>query len=107
MKNVFHCIWKIRGELQVKEVGEKIFIFQFDEWWEKERVLIQQPWMFNKSLVLFRDFYGFSSPETICMDWCLFWVQIHGLPLGLMNEKIIIAVGKMIGQVLKMDADGE
>ena len=35
---MYSRIWKIMGEIQVKEVREKVFIFQFDEWWEKESV---------------------------------------------------------------------
>ena len=63
--------------------------------------------MFNISLVLFREFDGFSSLETMCMEWSPFWIQIHELPLGLMNEKIDVAIEKTIGQVLETNANGE
>ena len=40
----------------------------------------------------------------MCMDWCQFWVQIHGLPLGMMNEKIGIVLGEAFGEVLEVDS---
>ena len=58
MKNVFSPIWKFMGDLQMTEVGDKVFIFQFDVWCVKERVLIQQPWYFKNFLVIFMDFDG-------------------------------------------------
>ena len=43
MKNVFMKIWKIRSGLSVREVGERLFLFQFEDSLEKDRVLQQQP----------------------------------------------------------------
>ena len=36
---------------------------------------------------------------------CLFRVQIHGLPLGLMNEKIGVVLGEVIGDVEEIVTD--
>ena len=42
MRNVFSKIWKLSGALSIKEVGEKVYLFRFEKWVEKERVLYQQ-----------------------------------------------------------------
>ena len=44
-----------------------------------------------------------SSLEDVNMDWCSFWVQIHGLPLGLMIEKIGIVVEESMGEVFEVN----
>ena len=80
-------LWKISGDLQIKEVGEKTYIFRFQEWIEKEKILIQQPWSFNKALVVFQDFDGVVSLKGLKLDWYPLWIQIHGLPLGMMNAR--------------------
>ena len=50
-------------------------------------------------------FNGFSSPKSVSIDWCPFWVQIHGLPLGLMNEKVGIVLVEALGEVLEVDSN--
>ena len=81
MRSILHKVWNLEAGLEVKEVDDKVYVFQFEDEVEKDRVIEQQPWSFNKSLIVLKEFDGFSSPYSINMEWCLFWVQIHGLPL--------------------------
>ena len=88
MRNVFMKIQKLKYGGTVHEVGERLFIFHFKDQTEKDRVFRKQPWSFNKALIVLQEVDGHSNIKAANMDWCLFRVQIHGLPLGLMNEKI-------------------
>ncbi|XWS53817.1 hypothetical protein CRYUN_Cryun10bG0032700 [Craigia yunnanensis] len=96
MKNVLSNVWKLSSGMVVKEVGNRIFVFQFQENKEKERVLLRQPWSFNKSLLVLQNLEENMKPEEVKIQWCPFWVQEHGLPLGLMTEKIGIVLGESI-----------
>ena len=42
MKNVFSKIWKLSGDFTISEVGEKNFLFRFEQLVEKERMLYPQ-----------------------------------------------------------------
>ena len=103
MKSILKNVWKISSRLVIKVIGDKVYVFQFEDVVEKDRVLIRQPWSFNKSSIVLKDFNGMSSLEDVNMDRCQLWVQIHGLPLGLMNEKIGIVLGEAIGEVIEVD----
>ena len=46
------------------------------------------------------------KPEEFKIQWCSFWVQIHGLPLGLMTEKIATVLSESIGDVEEVDVEG-
>ncbi|XWS20362.1 hypothetical protein CRYUN_Cryun31cG0095000 [Craigia yunnanensis] len=96
MKTVLQKVWKVLSGLIIKEVKEQIFVFQFENLIEKDRTLVKQPWSFNKSLIVLKDFDGVSSPDDINMDRCPFWIQIHSLPLGLMTEKNGIVLEKVM-----------
>ena len=39
MKIVFSRIWMIKGSFRIREVGEKSFLFQFDDWIDNEMVM--------------------------------------------------------------------
>ena len=107
MKNVLSSIWKLSYGMSIREVGCRLFIFHFEENLEKERVLLRQPWSFNKSLQVLGNFEGHEKPEEVKLQWCPFRVQIHGLPLGLMTAKIGTVLGESIGDVEEVDVDEE
>ena len=105
MRNVFLKIWRLKLEMTIREVGERRFLFYFDNETEKDRVFQNQPWSFNKSLIVFKEFDGHTRPDNVNMDWCNFNVQIHGLPLNLMNEKIGVILGESMGEVEDVECD--
>ena len=41
MKSVLHQVWKLACGLEIKEVGDNVFVFQFEEEAEKDRVLVR------------------------------------------------------------------
>ncbi|XWS16514.1 hypothetical protein CRYUN_Cryun34aG0095000 [Craigia yunnanensis] len=104
MKMVLQNIWKISVRLVIKEVRDRMFVFQFEDGAEKDKVLMRQPWSFIKCLIVLKEFDGMSSPNEVDMNWRPFWVQIHGLPLGLMSEKIGIMLGEAIGEVVVIES---
>ena len=40
MKNVLSTIWKLISRMSITEIGSRLFIFQFEDNEEKERVLL-------------------------------------------------------------------
>ncbi|XWS39417.1 hypothetical protein CRYUN_Cryun18bG0052800 [Craigia yunnanensis] len=53
------------------------------------------------------NFKGNEKPNEVNLQWCPFWVQIHGLLLGLMSGKIGTILGESIGDVEEINADEE
>ena len=41
------------------------------------------------------------------MEWCPFTVQVHGLPLGLVTERIGVILGEVFGDVLEVETDDD
>ena len=107
MKNVLSTIWKLSARMTIKEVGVRVYIFHFEDVGEKESVLLRQPWSINKSLLILENYDGQSNPEDINFRWCPFWVQVHGLPLGMMTEKTGLILGESMGDVEEVDTDEE
>ena len=54
MARTFKTLWKPRGELKIKDVGDNILLFEFEDCLDLEQVLEFEPWSYDKSLVLFQ-----------------------------------------------------
>ncbi|XVE98611.1 hypothetical protein REPUB_Repub03eG0121200 [Reevesia pubescens] len=67
------------------------------------RSVFQKPWPFNKSLVVLIEYDGLTSAKMVNMDYGPLWVQIHGLPIRMMNEKIAIVLADSMGDVEEVD----
>ena len=53
------------------------------------------------------DFDEHNTPDSVELSWCPFSVQIYGIPLGMMNEKVAYASGRSIGNVIEVDNGGD
>ncbi|XVF85136.1 hypothetical protein PTKIN_Ptkin17bG0093900 [Pterospermum kingtungense] len=78
-------------------------MFHFEDEGEKHKVLVRQPWSFNKSLFVLQEVSGNLSPKLIKFDWCPFWIHVYGLPLAMMTERIGIILGESMGEVEEID----
>ncbi|XVE96179.1 hypothetical protein REPUB_Repub02eG0199500 [Reevesia pubescens] len=103
MKYVLTKVWKLKSDLLLREIGEKIFIFQFENLLGKNRIYLSQPWTFNKALIVLQEYDGITPIKKLRLCWCPFWVQIHSLPLCLMNEKVGVVLGESLGDVEKVE----
>jgi hypothetical protein len=78
-----------------------MMLFEFEESADLERVLLHEPWSYDKSLVAFRRIEEEDEPETIAFDRATFWIQIHNLPVLALKKEIALAIGKSAGTVVR------
>lgn len=70
---------------------------KFEEIHDKARVIRDDPWNFDKCLILVKQFEGGQQVKNICMEEVLFWVRVHDLPLMAHKEH----VGQRVGAALR------
>ncbi|XVF37028.1 hypothetical protein REPUB_Repub19eG0110300 [Reevesia pubescens] len=87
LRTVFTKVWKIFEGMQVREIGDKTFISIFMTLWTE---------------------IGFSplNRGPLTRPWCPFWIQIHGLPIEMMNVKVGTVIAESIGDVEEVDSRG-
>nr|POE55977.1 hypothetical protein CFP56_62806 [Quercus suber] len=102
----FKPLWKPGGELKIRDVGDNILIFEFEDSLDLERVLEFEPWSYDKSLVVFQRAVEAESALSLDYSWASFWIQIHNVPDHLLSQETGESVGKTLGKVLRV-ADPE
>lgn len=73
VSQTFKPLWKIIGEMKIRDIGFNIWLFVFDD------VLEFVPWSYDKSIVAFRDAVNVESALLLSFDAVTFWVQLHNV----------------------------
>ena len=100
-------LWRARKEFKIREVGDHTLLFVFELETDAQRVLAQESWSFDKHLILLQR-YDYSIPaKQLRFTKVTFWVQIHGLPLRLLDTETAIELGETLGEVVTDEAKKE
>ena len=95
----FRPLWRTRKAFEVSEAGDNRLLFAFQTAEDVEKVLLGEPWSFDRHLVVFQR-YDFSTPiEKLTFDKAAFWVQIHNLPYSLLTTEVAMHLGESLGVV--------
>ncbi|KAK6138781.1 hypothetical protein DH2020_027478 [Rehmannia glutinosa] len=99
----YHVEWGF----EIIDVSADGFFFVFEDPREIEKVLSLEPWTFNRSLLVLKEFEGLNSKDVDDIQYTRFWVQIHNLPDVWMTNKIGCVVGDGLVIEFHVDADSE
>ena len=103
LRKNLRMLWKANRNVQISEVEDELFLVEFSDWKDKQRVLDMRPWSYEKQLVILQEFDDESSPKDIELKWVPFWVQIFNLPLKCRTKDIGWAIGSKLGEVLEVN----
>lgn len=81
------------------EISSNVFIFSFDFDGDMQKVMSRRPWLFEPSLLSLKSFDSYTPAAKMDFSKKIFWVHMHDLPIGCMNEKIGTNIEKIIGTV--------
>ena len=96
----FRPLWRARQNFHIRDAGNNhlVFTFEFDA--NMEKVLLGEPWTFDRHLVVFQRYDGKSSMDELDFGCSKFWVQIHHLPFSHLTPEIAMDIGRTLGTVV-------
>ena len=97
---MFKPLWKPIGELKIRDIGDNILLFEFDDALDLERVLEYEPWSFDRNLVVFQRTVDAESALSLDYSSTTFWMQIHNIPPNLVTQETGESIGNMLGSVV-------
>ena len=65
-----------------------------------EKVLMNEPWSFDKHLVLFKRYVSGLPIRQIHFTSIPFWLQFHGLPIDQLTDENAVMIGNTVGNVI-------
>ncbi|KAK2993812.1 hypothetical protein RJ640_027690 [Escallonia rubra] len=89
--------------VEIKQVGDNLFLIQFQNHGDKTRVLEGCPWAFEKSLIIIKEYEGDIQPSKIDLHWCPFWIHVINLPFNRMDRDTGELISKKVGRFLRVD----
>ena len=107
----FKHLWRTTGELKIRDIGEHILLFEFEDVLDPEQVLEFKPWSYDKHLVAFECVFDIESMPFLDFSRATFWVQIHNIPERSLKVEVGELIGKTINRVIQVansedDKDG-
>lgn len=104
-KATMRKVWKPTKPLWFHELGAGLLMAEFEDPSDKNRVIHDDPWNFDKCLILTKEFEREHQVKNIRMEEAMFWIRIHDLPLMAMNEHVGQCVGEALGRLIEVDVN--
>ena len=70
-----------KNGFKVRNVGNHVVLFIFDNEEELEKILEGEPWSFNKHLVMIQCYDHTILVRDLVFDHVSLWVQVHDIPI--------------------------
>ena len=97
----FNSIWRSKNGFKVRNVGNHILLFVFDNEEEVERIFEGEPWSFDKHLVLIQRYDNSTPVRDLVFDHIFVWVQVHDIPAQFLSQDVAEKLCKAVGEVKK------
>ena len=104
----FRPLWRSEKDVQIKDIGDNILFFHFEDECDLGKVLEHEPWTYDKHLVVFEKVIANVPISSLAFQFTTFWIQIHELPVQCLNQETRDAIGRSLGTPLLMiDTESE
>lgn len=103
LKIVIPKAWNAQSEIQMTDMGINGLLFTFPDEDKARKVLEDGPWSVMGSILSLQPWEPQKSVFEVKFNLIPFWVQIHGLPLDVMNVKNVSKIASLIGEILLVE----
>ena len=76
----FTQLWRTTNGFRIRNQGNNIVLFVFDNLSNVEKILKGQPWSFDKHLIVMQRYTGDTPVQELEFKKIPFWVQGHDIP---------------------------
>uniref|UniRef100_A0A7N2L0X4 DUF4283 domain-containing protein n=1 Tax=Quercus lobata TaxID=97700 RepID=A0A7N2L0X4_QUELO len=101
----FSPLWRATKGFKLRKEDDHIVLFTFKDKNEMLRVLVGEPWSFDKHMVVLQEYDGTKEVRDMFFDQATFWVQVHDLLLRFRNRRVAGQLCEAMGTVNRGEDD--
>lgn len=95
--------WNLGNNVRISMLEQNMISCHFSYAEDRDRILAKGPWAVKGAVLNLQKWPPHLPLEEIDFSTCIFWVQVHGLPLNKMNELNARKIGRFIGHFIQAD----
>lgn len=99
----FRSLWRTSNDFRIRDAGDNHLLFVFELESDMIKVLMGEPWSFDRHLVVLKRYDGITPMEEVDFSKTKFWVQVHNLPFSWLTSDVAMEIGDTLGEVIKLD----
>ncbi|KAL8121332.1 hypothetical protein AgCh_018172 [Apium graveolens] len=104
MKSKLEDVWKPVAGINIKEIGQEVFLFQFFRKEDMNWVMSGGPWSFDNVMLALKPVAP-GEDSTKVQTWFLnIWIQLYNLPMGYMLKSVGRQLENFFGEFLEYDS---
>jgi len=91
---------KTKHEFRIKDLGDHLILFTFEDELDAEKSLLGAPWSFDKYLVALCRYETDQPLKELRFDMAEFLVQVHDLPARRMIVDAVEGICQTLGRII-------
>ncbi|XP_075665196.1 uncharacterized protein At4g02000-like [Castanea sativa] len=95
----FQPLWQSKNGFRLKNLGNHIVLFIFENKADVDNILANEPWSYDKNIMVLQRYEADSEIADLSFNLTHFWVQVHGIPVRFMNKEVAEGLCETVGQV--------
>ncbi|GAV65310.1 DUF4283 domain-containing protein, partial [Cephalotus follicularis] len=103
LKNRMQSLWRTQYGLKIREVGNNLFLFMFNNDEDRWRVLKSRPWHFDKHILLPEKLSKETRPSPVSLHRASFWVRVFAVPYLCLSVRVGKVIGEAIGELEEVE----
>ena len=97
------AMWKPVRRLDVVDLEHGFFFIRLSLKEDVENVLKKGPWFIGDHFLSLRPWESDFKPDSASVSSIAIWIRLSGLPIEYYNAKALQHIGKVVGNVLRID----
>ena len=97
----FKPLWRAINGFTIKNMGNHILLFIFENQEDVTRVLNSEPWSFDKHLVVVQEYERNTPIKDVSFNKTSFCVQVYDIPIRYMTKEVAEEICSLVGEVCR------